>query len=354
MPIACLRNSLKTAIGLALLVLVGSGTGCHSLRSFRQGDSLAKAPCQLPEEPTVGDLVTHLNQNVDRLHSWRATRMKISANGLPLSGDLAVQHGRELRLVVNSMAGTEVDIGSNQELFWLWSKRLDPPYIVCRHEDVSMAREQLGVPFEPDWLRQVLGVEPLAVEGTRLQFDKARRRAVLTTLVATEAGQPVKRVVVMETCQGRVLEHVLYDVNEQVVAKAMLSDHRREEKTGVIVPHHIVLEVPQAQMRLAMTIPEIEANPNGLPAQMWTMPKPPGVQPLDLGLAMRQHQHQRGSADSLEPAFGKAAVEPVGRVTFGNDNDEEAAAEANSGNWFQPESGDAPTYEPSRAEVAPF
>ena len=54
--------------------------------------------------------------------------------------------------------GPEVDLGSNDQLFWFWIKRNQPPAVyVCRHDQFPTSRARQMIPIDPNWLVEALG-----------------------------------------------------------------------------------------------------------------------------------------------------------------------------------------------------
>jgi hypothetical protein len=279
---------LRLACLLVFAGWIASLEGCMLGRFIlrRPHDQMASVPRpHFSTDPQLEEVVDHLNRNVDKLHAWRAHGVRIRANNMPLSGTLAVEEGQHLRLVVNSIAGHEVDMGSNNDVFWIWAKRMEPSYVYCRHEQIDAARQSLGVPFEPQWLMQALGVAPLDTEGLTMQIDPTRQHARLVQPVVTAHGHPLQKVMQVDLVHGIITEHSIYDAHGQKVAQARLEDFRLDKSSGVVLPHRVKLDWPQNQMSLVMNMGHIEVNPPAIPSQIWEMPCMPGEQLVDLGRA---------------------------------------------------------------------
>lgn len=286
------RRSMRARCSLLCLIMTCVGTvstvGCTGgMSAFRcrQPNSMASVPKpKFSQDPQMEEVVDHLNRNVDKLHAWRADRVKIRANNLPgLSGSLVVEEGQHLRMVVQSPLGHEVDMGSNNEVFWIWAKRMEPAYVYCRHEQIDVARQSLGVPFEPQWLMQALGVAPIETRDLTMQIDPTGRQARLVQPLLTAHGQPLQKVMVVDLAHGVITEHCIYDGRGQKIAQARLEDFRRDKASGAVLPHRVRLDWPQNQMSLVMNMGEVDINPPGIPAQIWEMPEMRGVQVVDLG-----------------------------------------------------------------------
>ena len=278
-----LRRFIPAAILFAAVL-----PGCASARSmmaFRQVDPMAGAPkLQNVSNPHIDDLVSHLNRNVDRIQSWRANSVRIQAANWSLSGRLAVEKDRHVRLVVTSPLGNEVDMGSNDERFWVWSRRMEPAFVTCRHENTEAARQTLGIPFEPEWLMQALGVSSIPTTGVKMEVDLADQKARLIQQVTSAHGKPLRRVVLVDIKKGKgvIVEHALYDYFGKPLALAKLKDHRLDRESGVVLPHKVSLDWPEQQMHMSMDLGKIQVNPSSIPSQLWDMPEFPGFQVVEL------------------------------------------------------------------------
>ena len=324
--------------GILAIAIVCTLPGCAGFRGFgfrHAVDPLAGAPRpRWAEDPQVEEIVDHLNRNVDKLQAWRANSVRIRANNLPLSGTLAVERGRHLRLVVNSIAGNEVDMGSNDDLFWIWAKRMPPPeYVYCRHEHTEAVRQAMGIPFEPEWLMQALGVSPLTTTDTKLEIEPTARQARLVQQVMSAHGHPLRKVILVDLPRGVILEHSVYDYNGKPIAVARLDDHQLDKASGVVMPRRVKLDWPQSDMSLVMNLGQIEVNPKGIPSQIWEMPKMNGYRVVDLGTTVRAgtrvaDREANVPVEFLPPEFGDEDntgrvklidAEPIDHETFADE-----------------------------------
>lgn len=280
---------------LLVLITIASlvcPTGCAGLRGMGlRRDPLANTKCVLGQNPTLEEVVAHVNANVEKIQSWKADNVKIAANSggisLPVSGHLYVEREHRLRLEVTSIAGKEVDFGSNDEIFWIWSKRgngNNPPTIFyAAHADLDLAQQQFPIPFEPKWLMEALSVAPLSAEGVRMEGAPGIAEIRLVSDHTLPSGQPVKKIVLVDACHGRVLEHSTYDANNRPLIRVRMGDHRIDKNTGAMLPRYVKLDWPQQEMSMEMTILQIEVNPPTIASTVWQMPKMEKTAVVNLG-----------------------------------------------------------------------
>jgi hypothetical protein len=67
-----------------------------------------------------------------------------------------------------------------------------------------------------------------------------------------------------------------------LIARAVLSDYRRDDATQVRLPSRIALDWPAAQLGMTMTLSQIEVNPGRIPSQIWQVPNIAGYSVFDM------------------------------------------------------------------------
>lgn len=272
-----------------MLTLLAFAAGCSSTRNWFGARSAAPVPCIIAEDATARQIVMHLNDNTRKLHGWRTTRAKIATHGslVPKAdATIVVESPRNFRLVAaNPMGGKEVDLGSNSDQFWFWVRRNEEKQVVVASHDLDPERmRKFPFPFQPDWILETMGVieinpdEELALEPGPPGKDFVKLIANRTS----PQGFKVRKVTVVDRRLGVIREHALYDPRNQLIAKAGLSQHIRDQRSDVLIPTRIELEWPQAQVGLTMTLSEVEVNPAHYPQKTWTLPRFEGYTIFDL------------------------------------------------------------------------
>lgn len=99
------------------------------------------------------------NKNKSKIKNINYKSVKISSHLLTLTGYLRYEKDHSFRLFAN-WRGPEIDVGSNQDIFWFWSKRPSPRVVYfSKHEDIEKTR--LKTPLRPDWLKQMLDIDEI-------------------------------------------------------------------------------------------------------------------------------------------------------------------------------------------------
>jgi hypothetical protein len=292
------RNFLRAGLtGLPLTAL-----GCAHQLPWGAADVYSpQARCTLPTGMPGPQLIAHLNENVRQLTGWRATGAEVSSrgpNGFPMSlkAMLSVEAPRNFRLVVNGpVGGSEFDLGSNDEDCWVWMKRQPRKQVLtCRLDSLDQARRRFPIPFEPDWIMEVLGVMPFDAEQLSVEDQPAtpegKPRVQLVGTHVTPSGVEWRKTTLVDACHGLVLEHAVHDSTDRLVARAVLSGHARRKlptegrsyaATGPVMPAAVQIYWPDVQMDLSIVLNDVDVNPT-VNHDHFAIPDYPGCERVDL------------------------------------------------------------------------
>ena len=286
-----------SALGLLMMA------GCTLPAAFTHNDI---GP-SLPANASVEEVVRRVNTNIERLQAWRSNDVRISGQSMPvhLGGQIAVEKTRNFRLTAGILGiDEEADFGSNSDWFWFWVKRGNtngqPSYVYqARHEDVPNSQMLSQIPFQPDWLMEALGVVPIEAQHVTLHPEPRGQIVNLISERLSPSGQTVKKVIRVDLRHGVVLSHSLHDINGNLIARASLSNHSLDKATGIVMPHLIALEWPQADLKINLEIGQIDVNPTTIPPRNWEVPrKSPYYPAFDIGARSRNR---------VQPAAATAA-----------------------------------------------
>ncbi len=273
---------LATVAGLVSL----SGASCPNMR--RPIDDFANQPPALPQSPSLDQIIQVVNGNNSQIRTFSAPQASISGSGFP-SLQASIAYERPLRLRIRAgtgILGQELDVGSNDELFWFWARRSQPPAVYfCRHAQFASSPVRRSLLVDPYWLIEALGVaeiDPtLSHQGPFLRSD---RRLEIRTVREGPDG-PSTKITVFDPRHGLVLEQHVYDSRNQLVASAQESQHRRDPLSGLIMPTVVDVRLPQhpQQTSLRLNLGNVQINrPLPNPDQLWAMPSGEGQMPIDL------------------------------------------------------------------------
>lgn len=286
-------HALWNLLTLAGLVCA-SGATCQ--RPFMTNPFVAPGPAApqvLVEGATRDQIIAAVNQNSAKIQSLSVTGATITIPdmlGLPLlSGNIAAQRPGRFRLTAGTSFGQEIDVGSNDELFWLWVKRNQPPAVYfCRHDQFANSNIRQVMPIEPSWLLAALGIVDLDPASV---FDGPLPRGDGTVELRSwlpSAGGTLQRITVIDARKALVVEQHVYDqAGTQLLASAVAESHRYYPVEYVSLPERVAIRLPTANIAMKINLGAVQINQlaadNG---QLWTLPTFDGYPQYDLGGAV--------------------------------------------------------------------
>lgn len=226
----------RTLLALAVLAPLGGCKWLEDIRKPTEGKGTGPLPAVQADQ-----LVTYLNDRSQRLQSLYFDDVTVSASerGLPLpalSGSLVAARPRNFRMVGTAKVGAKLDLGSNPDQFWMYidAPTQKPQFVAASHSDFEAGRARIpgGIPFEPDWVMQALGMSTFGPENQYTpHVDQAARTYTLRWPAKLPNGTAVVREVVFDGdpatgTKPQVKKHVVRDTRGKVIATAEVKQAR--------------------------------------------------------------------------------------------------------------------------------
>jgi hypothetical protein len=279
-------------LSTAVCLFAGSGATCQrQMLTNPFATPVPMAPMVLMEGATREQIVAAVNQNSARIQSLTVTGATITVPdmlGLPLlSGNIAAERPGRFRLTAGTaVTGPEIDLGSNDELFWLWVRRNQPPGVYyCRHAQFATSNIRQMMPVEPSWLLAALGmvdIDPASVFNGPVPHGAGM--VELRTWLPSASGT-LQRVLVIDARRALVVEQHVYDqAGRTLLASAVAESHQYYELEKIALPQAVSIRLPTANLALRINLGNVRINQLSADrAQLWTMPTFDGSPQYDLG-----------------------------------------------------------------------
>lgn len=273
---------------LALVLVAGvlglSGAQCPFLRP--QGEDYSYLPPALPPSPTLQQVIEAVNANAAQIRSFATNDATLSGTGFPaLRASVAFERPWRFRLIAGTgVTGPEVDVGSNDAVFWFWVRRSEPPALYyCRHEEfaTSPMRQQLAV--DPYWLIEAFGIARLDPNLTHSNpIPTPNGHYEIHTRLQTPQG-PATKVTVIDGVRAWVMEQRIYDGQGRLLASATTGRFRRDPLSGAFLPTVIEVRSPPHQFAMRLDLASVSVNRAlGHPDRLWALPQYPGWPAVNL------------------------------------------------------------------------
>ena len=366
-----------TLVVLSLVAGCLLGAGCSSTNT-----RLARLPFlqrqAIPETATTAEICAAVNRNQlgdagqAPLSGWSSDHVRVTFSGLPaaLPATLAVRSPRDLRLRIrHPLSGSDkADLGSNAERFWFWSEESGPHLMTACHADAHLVAQQLQIPFEPDFVIGVLGLQPLQAAQLERRPGASRDVVELAEPIRLPDGHRGERVVRVSLREGVVVGHELRQ-NGRMIARADIARWDTHRDTGFKTPAQVRLSWPQSDIAMTLRISQTAVNPRTLSTVHFEMPRRQGVEVCDLSRGLPRDlsmagsppapdsgfEHGRGLDATTTPGAGPGAIQPVSSRTVSSHtvSSHEGAAASAATSARDPLADFQPFGESSREVAAP-
>jgi hypothetical protein len=251
---------LATVLGVTALL---SPFGCTPPWS-----STINPPTQgryISETPTAAQLIGQLNGTSQRIQTLECRDVWIEAKqghqDVSLPGSLMCQKSRNFRLTAKMVGQPAVDIGSNDNEFWYWISKAEPPYLYhCTYADLAHG-VRLPFPFQPEWVMETLGMADRDPNGTFEPVKATRDSFELVQKTTGPQGQPVRKVTIFTRTQGlQVIGHRLEDASGKEICTAQILERRYDQTNQITVPARVRLVWPAQQLTMKLKLDDMKVN----------------------------------------------------------------------------------------------
>jgi hypothetical protein len=251
------------ALGFSALLLL---TGCPPPFSTIGGNNHPTPNRYITETPSAAQLVNQLNATSQRIQSLECRDVWIEAKqgrqDVSLPGSMMCRKNRDFRLTARMVGQPAVDIGSNDQGFWYWISKAEPPYLYhCSYADLARGGIRLPFPFQPDWVMEALGMADRDPNGTFEPVKTTRDTFELVQKTTGPQGQPVRKITIFSRTQGMVvLGHRLEDASGNEICTAQVLERRYDQTNQVIVPRQVRLVWPAQQLTMKLKLDDLLVN----------------------------------------------------------------------------------------------
>ena len=299
--------------------------GCLLIATLAMGCTLSRPrtntppPVVLAARPTLEQLVEVVNSNSDRVQQLHSDSVRLS-NPEQLLGSLnatldyerpASQHAAaNFRLTGNVMGSRQLDLGSNDQEYWMWVKQNQPPTVFWgRHSEFhqSAARDVLPVP--PSWIVEALGIVHLDPQGDHEPLYASETQGLLQirSRLQTPGGE-LLRILEIDRQRALIVQQQVYDASHNLLAVADASDFTHDPLSGVSLPRSVKIQLPPSGMAFDFEVSSYTVNQPVDPS-LWALPRIPDhhyrnlADPADMqGIQLtRNHDFYDSSAYVTQP-----------------------------------------------------
>lgn len=215
-------------------------------------------------------LIREINQNNDRIHSLSYSKVKIYLKKgfwIKTKAKLYFKQEKNIRIIIENFFGKQIDIGSNEELFWFWSSYMTPPtYYFSRHQDLN--KTNLKTPLNPNWIIESMGFKSIEVKN--IVFIKTEQYQGIKQIRSSSSGENISIITLIDPLKRIVVKRFLCDSDNQVIATVEYKNYISID--DIKIPDHIIINWYSENIFMDWKITEIKLN-IPIKEDIWIMPK---------------------------------------------------------------------------------
>lgn len=179
--------------------------------------------------------------------------VKIWENGqrFKLKADIQYQKPNGFRMIISSIMGKELDLGSNNQKFWYWSRRDRYPGLYWSYyEDFEKTR--LKTPFNPIFMKSSLGLEVLDLEKAKIVENE--KEIMLTYNQVDSMGRPILYSVFVNKDKKQIDGFLITDMDKKLLVSCEIRSYRG------IVPSEILYSWHEENRMMSISLNDGEIN----------------------------------------------------------------------------------------------
>jgi len=184
-------------------------------------------------------------------------------------GRLAMQKSNLFRLNVwHDIFGQEMDIGSNNDIFWFWSKRMNKSTLYySKHEDLN--KTLLKTPLNPAWLIESMNLNTIDIKN--IEVAKFKNFWAIIQQRISALGENVTIVTLIDPKKTAVIGRYLYNQQGKLVASTEVQEFSIDQKTNILIPKklYIIWYSEGITMEWQLNNPKINVI---IPNNLWLIP----------------------------------------------------------------------------------
>lgn len=234
-----------------------------------------KNPHELIEEPNNIDPnlleiingIKAINEKNAKINSVFSQNLEIVAQqkvGVRLNGEFSYEKDKNFRFKMRRgiFNALELDLGSNSEIFWFWSKRMKNPGLYwSKHEDTHKTR--LKTPFHPLWIMESMGVNHIVTDGA--EISKFNNLWKVTRKRRSTLGHNVMHTTLIDPEKMTVVGNYVSSLGGDLISSSEIKEWNKG------VPSLIVMRWNEENAMIRLRFIDIKIN-HSIPDHHWEKP----------------------------------------------------------------------------------
>ena len=213
--------------------------------------------------------VKKINENTKKIFSLNYKNIKIRlVKGFyfKTKGELYFERNKKLRMIISNLTGKQMDIGSNEDIFWFWSKYMEPPiYYFSKHQ--NLIKINLKAPLCPEWIIESMGLKEIDIKNS--SFIKTKNYQGIKTLKTGISEENFNIFTLIDTDKNVVVLRYLCDLEDNIIVSVEYKNYIYVKE--IQIPTHFIINWHQENIFMEWEVFNAELN-ESIKKNIWKMP----------------------------------------------------------------------------------
>ena len=240
---------------LGIIIFVCARSSMWNQPLYIEGITIIPENIEQAEGVRIADEINARNAKINSLICENLL-MEAGQGGfvVKLRAKIYFEKPMSFRLICRNFWNKESDVGSNNEIFWFWSRRMDPPSLHwAKHEDLYKTR--LKTPLNPMWMMESLGVKAINLKSVFYKTDSGYWACVENKLSPT--NKPVTKITLLDPKNQTIIGQYLKD-ERGIVASSEIREFTKTQDH--IIPKVVVMTWHTENVKVIWRLRDAEVN----------------------------------------------------------------------------------------------
>lgn len=171
-------------------------------------------------------VIDEINKNNSKINKIKAD-LTIEISMIRSKGFIAYEKENKFELVCNSFLGKELEIGSNDNFFWFWSKSFDAKTLFYADLD-RLNDTRLRKIFYPNIIKSFIGIDE--IKQAEVFKDNEKFHIIEKIKISNEL---FKKITIVENY--KIISHQLLDSNGKLILQADVIEFQKSSNLPKII-----------------------------------------------------------------------------------------------------------------------
>lgn len=219
------------------------------------------APIHICKPIVLGTETVVIDPRIKRLNELNANIQSLTAEvaihvkGIKLNAQIFHEKNINFRMLARSIAGLELDYGSNSKIFWFWSKRFKPPALYFA-DLTNVHKCNLRDSFSPILATEIFGIHTI---NEKCSVSSYANYLAASEVLDIKKDNKLSKVTLIDPDRNVIIGQYIYDQNQKLLISIEIKSFQKTN--GFLLPKSMRLVWYEENVSANWEISGYQINP---------------------------------------------------------------------------------------------